>query len=138
MRLVSLAAAYLPWSIKGQSFQTNVGDGSQSDGSQSSIEGRSQENIGRSCLWSDGLASTQDGKATGVRALKQAASSVEGANVTYVETAEALQDAVSRGKSHIEITKHLDLTSLKNFDGVTAPVKLHIKDSTNNLRVRIS
>jgi hypothetical protein len=142
MRLVTLASlvalvalAGLPRSIQGQSCQAN-----EADGSRSTIEGLPHEDIGRNCPSSGEAAVTQEGQAPGVHALNHAASSapsMEDSVITYVDTAEALQDALSQGKRYIWITEHLDLTRLKNSKGRKAATKLHIKESTTDIQVRL-
>jgi hypothetical protein len=76
-----------------------------------------------------------------LRALQEAASAEGSAQVTYVSTPQELQTALSAGALHIEITEHLDLTSLETFnsewDGPGGLVKVEVVASTWSIKVRV-
>ena len=73
----------------------------------------------------------QDGGLLGLKRALQAAD-----EVTVVETAEALQEAISEGKPHIEIRTHLDLTTL-DVDVDLEGFIFSIQETTKSIRVRI-
>jgi hypothetical protein len=73
-----------------------------------------------------------------LRALQAAADAAGSADVTYVTTPESLNAAVVDGRRHIEITQHLDLTTLASGNISTAAhlIKLLLGPSTWSIRVR--
>jgi hypothetical protein len=76
----------------------------------------------------------EDLKPPMLRALQEAADSGGMAEVSYVATTEELQAAVDEEARHIEITQHLDLTTITVF----LIFKFDLKGSTLSIRVCLS
>jgi hypothetical protein len=79
-----------------------------------------------------------------LRGLQQAASSAGPADVTYVKTPLELLKATADGARHIQITEHLDLTTVAPIpsplalDGMAFQQKLKLMPSTWSIQVRPS
>jgi hypothetical protein len=68
-----------------------------------------------------------------LRGLQEAPGPAGEAEVTYVMTPEELHAAVSQGARHIEITEHLDLTTLK-ADTTLPSATLFYLDLSSSIR----
>jgi hypothetical protein len=79
-----------------------------------------------------------------LRSLQQAVSSAGPAELTSVKTPNELLTAISEGARHIQITEHLDLTTVKPvtsnniFDRELFLEKFLLVDSTWSIQVRSS
>jgi hypothetical protein len=78
-------------------------------------------------------------KPAGLRALQRAVAPAGAEGVAYVTTPQELVDALSAGVRHIEITEHLDLTTLRNsFSYSGQDIMLNVSMHTWSIRVRSS
>jgi hypothetical protein len=76
-------------------------------------------------------------KPAGLRTLQRAAAPAEAEGVAYVATPEELAAALSIPARHIEITEHLDLTTLRNsFSYRGQDIMLNVSMHTWSIRVR--
>jgi hypothetical protein len=74
-----------------------------------------------------------------LRALQEAPGTAGNGEITYVSTANELQEALQEGARHIEIRQHLILTGIQSNSSLAIYlVKLVPSDSTWSIRVRPS
>jgi hypothetical protein len=72
-----------------------------------------------------------------LRALHEAPGPAGEAEVTYVMTPEELHAAVSEGARHIEITEHLDLTTLKADTTLTSATLFYLDFASSTRSIRV-